>query len=117
MKKLIFIFVIILSSCSADHEEDLVDQPPIETTITYDQHIKSIISNNCISCHSDPPTNGATIPLTTYTFVKNAVLNNQLIERIKSQQPGFRMPIGGPSLPQNLIELIEQWEADGLLEN
>ena len=26
------------------------------------------------------------------------------------------MPFGGPRLPQNTIDIIIQWEADGLLE-
>lgn len=117
MKNLPFMICLIFMACSSDNEDDLTTAPPMGETITYNQHVRPIINSNCVSCHSDPPTNGATIPLTEYNFVKNAVLNRQLIARIKSQQPGFRMPPGGPSLPANLIDIIEQWEADGLLEN
>ena len=49
--------------------------------------------------------------------MKNGVENNDLISRISGNGPGPLMPLGGLSLPQNFIDLIIQWEADGLLEN
>ena len=43
--------------------------------------------------------------------------NRDLIDRISTTDLGFLMPFGGPRLPQNLIDTIIQWQADGLLEN
>ena len=108
----------LLFNCSYHNEDDLVDDDPVvEEFVTYEGQVKSIIDTNCIACHSNPPVNGAPIPLTTFTEVKNAVENNGLISRISSDDLGFVMPFGGPRLPQNLIDLVIAWEEDGLLEN
>jgi len=56
--------------------------------------------------------------LLIFENVKNGVENNNLINRISKQAgESGAMPFGGPRLPQNLIDLLIQWEADGLLEN
>jgi cytochrome c peroxidase len=117
-KYLIFFLIIILfCGCSYNSEDDLVEEIVIEGFVTYDDNIKTIIDNNCIGCHSSPPVNGAPMALTTYSDVKNAVENRELIERISSTDASFVMPFGGPRLPQNIIDLVIQWEEEGLLEN
>jgi len=112
--------LLIISSCSNVSEEDLIIPIIIDEgeKVTYTENIKVIIENNCNFCHSNPPVNGAPIPLVTFENVKNAVQNSALIDRI-SRQAGEdgAMPLGGPRLPQNLIDLVIQWQADGLLEN
>ena len=119
MKKIILhIFVLaLIFSCTNASEDDLIDTTPLPTLVTYDADIKIIIDNNCLNCHIQPPVNGASIPLLIYENVKNGVENNDLISRISGNGPGPLMPLGGLSLPQNFIDLIIQWEADGLLEN
>ncbi|WP_235810992.1 hypothetical protein [Aequorivita aquimaris] len=84
--------------------------------ITYEANVKFIIDNNCIVCHSNPPQNGAPKPLVFYENVKEAVENRNLIGRISSEDPSFLMPLGGPRLPQNLIDIIIQWNEDGLIK-
>ena len=118
MKKLLsyVLFILLMTSCTSVSEEDLIDQIPIEDFITYNSQVKPIIDNNCINCHSMPPENGAPMSLVNYNDVKNAVINRVLIERISSEDLGFLMPFGGPRLPQNLIDVLIQWELDGLLE-
>jgi hypothetical protein len=54
--------------------------------------------------------------LLLYENVKEAVENRDLIGRITGESSGSLMPLGGPKLPQNLIDIIIQWETDGLLE-
>lgn len=105
-----------LNSCTNDSLSDLTTIQEIET-VNYTENIKSIIDNNCISCHGATPTNGAPNSLTTYENVREAVLNGGLIERISIAEgsPGA-MPEGGPRLPQNDINAIVQWNAEGLLE-
>ncbi|WP_223032802.1 hypothetical protein [Hanstruepera marina] len=115
---IVIVFLLISYSCTSVSEEDLIDDaPPEDTSVTYNQHVKSIIDNNCISCHSMPPENGAPMSLINYNDVKDAMLNRGLVERISSDNLGFLMPFGGPRLPQNLIDTVVQWEEDGLLEN
>lgn len=114
----LLLFMVCILSCTNTSEEDLIDQTPIDEseTITYNNHIKTIIDSNCISCHGAPPINGTSLSLTTYSQVKSAVENNNLIGRISSQDPSFLMPLGGQRLPQNLIDLVIAWEDDGLIE-
>lgn len=109
-------FILLLFGCTAVSEEDLVDATPIPETITFNVNVKPIIDNNCIICHSNPPQNGAPMPLVSYENVKEAVQNRNLIGRISSEDPAFMMPFGGPRLPQNLIDIIIQWNEDGLIE-
>ena len=120
MKSTYLIYILILSafySCSYNSEDDLIEAIIIEDLVNYEDNIKSIIDNNCIYCHSNPPVNSAPMPLTTYFDVKDALENRDLIARIASTDSGFVMPFGGPRLPQNLIDLVIQWEEEGLLEN
>ena len=117
MKKIFLVIAIGITilSCANDSEDDLMNPSPLPDTVTYVNDVKTIIDNNCISCHSNPPVNGAPNALITYAQVKDAVLNKNLIGRI-SGTSGTLMPQGGPKLPQNLIDIIIQWETDGLLE-
>ncbi len=118
-KNVLLIFTIsVFFSCTDVSEEDLIDDIVPPAIVTYNADIKVIIDNNCLNCHISPPINGATIPLLIYDNVKNAVLNSNLINRISSQAgESGAMPFGAPRLPQSLIDLVIQWEADGLLEN
>lgn len=108
--------VLCIMGCTTASTDDLTEPVEIEQ-ITYTEHVRPIISNNCVVCHANPPVNGAPMPLTTYEFVKSAVETRGLLDRIQRQEgePGA-MPMGGPRLPQNLIDIIVQWEAEGLLE-
>ena len=115
-RKLIFITTtaLILLSCSNDSESDLAGTP-IET-ITYNGTVRTIITENCIVCHAQPPQNGAPMSLLTYDDLKNAVLNRGLIDRISSFDPGFSMPFGGPRLPQSKIDQIKAWRDNNFPE-
>lgn len=123
MKKTPYIFTlclvfIIFMACDNASEDDLTEPIIIDTSVTYEANVKSIIDNNCIICHNNPPVNGASVPLLTYNDVKTAVESINLISRISAQagDPGA-MPLGGPRLPQNFIDIVVQWQTDGLLEN
>jgi len=107
--------VFVVSGCTNDAESDLYDRIPLEN-ITYTNDIKPIIAENCLMCHSQPPQNGAPMPLTTYEFVKNAAESGILLERITSTDPNFWMPFQGDRLPQSKIDLFIAWNNTGLPE-
>lgn len=111
--KVIFVlFVIALClSCSSNDDQS---NDNTTTNITYNGHIKSLINNNCNSCHGSPTDNGAPMPLTTYTEVKNAVENRNLINRINN--PSNPMPMAGLMTQANR-DLVQQWVDGGFLEN
>ncbi|WP_452596608.1 hypothetical protein [Pontimicrobium sp. MEBiC01747] len=123
MKKITYILFLSLyafMACDNASEDDLTEPIVIEPNVfvTYDANVKSIIDNNCISCHNNPPINGASTSLVTYNDVKTSVESINLINRISAQAgDAGAMPLGGPRLPQNFIDIVVQWQADGLLEN
>lgn len=113
----ICVFLIVLYGCSNASENDLIDQTELPELVTFVNDVQPIINNNCILCHTNPPKNGAPMSLLTIETMKEAVQNRGLINRISSQDLSFMMPFGGPRLPQNLIDIIIHWEADGFLED
>ncbi|WP_051878794.1 hypothetical protein [Chryseobacterium sp. FH1] len=99
------------ASCDSTTYEEISDNTPITSIVKYEADIKPIIENSCISCHSS----SSSAPLTNYSQVRANIDN--IINRI--QRPAgdpLRMPQGG-SLPQNQINIIVKWKADGLIEN
>ena len=90
MKHLVpaLVFALLFWGCSNDSESDLMDPPNNENElVTYNDNIKSIISNNCLSCHSNPPVNGAPFPLTTYNEVKTRAESGLLLTAISRKKP------------------------------
>ena len=119
MKYSIFYLSIacLIISCTNSNEDDLTYSNNLEIEISYQEHIKPIMSNNCVICHAETPINGSNISLTTYEDVVSGINNNELIELISKQSGEARaMPQGGPRLPQNLIDLIVQWKNEGFLK-
>lgn len=115
------IFYILLPSllflgCTSDSESDLMHTPS-PNTVTYTNTVKSIIDNNCISCHGITPSGGAPMSLTTYQNVKDAVTNKGLIDRIsRAQGASGMMPLGGTRLPQSSIDQITNWKNTGFTQ-
>ncbi|MEK8179660.1 hypothetical protein WMW71_04845 [Flavobacterium buctense] len=107
---------VLVSSCTNDSSADLIGIDDLDE-VTYTNTVKSIIDNNCISCHAATPINGAPMPLTTYENVKQAVLERGLLNRISREQgaPGM-MPSGGTRLPQAVIDQVTTWANQGLIE-
>jgi hypothetical protein len=116
IKYLILAAFIGTISCTNNSEDDLTN-PIVLGNTRYSENVKPIIDNNCISCHGATPSNGAPMSLVTYAQVKEAVQNRGLLDRISKSQgaPGM-MPSQGARLPQTTIDLIVDWNTDGLLE-
>ncbi|WP_394773872.1 cytochrome c [Flavobacterium sp.] len=115
MKKYIYLSAIILSlySCESNTYESIEEPTVIVGKVTYATNVKSIIDENCIGCHAS---GGQLIPLTTYTEVKDALVNKKLLDRIQLQNgTSGQMPKAG-RMAQDKINTILQWNIDGLLE-
>ena len=106
---LLFIGVFTISSCS----EETIQEVEFAETITYNGNVRAIISNNCLPCHAGA-TPAAGLNLETFTNVRNATENGNLIARINNA--ANPMPVGG-LMPPALIATIEQWATDGFIEN
>ncbi|WP_053002639.1 c-type cytochrome [Kordia jejudonensis] len=118
-QKFIFLFlagtVLFLYNCTTNtiDEGDIQDLPPIEETVTYDDDVAPIIASNCIGCHSGPNAN-AGLDLSNYANVRGAAEQGNLVNRINNGSNP--MPPSG-ILPPETRQIIDQWIADGYLEN
>lgn len=107
---------ILVSSCTNDSSADLLGIDDLDE-VTYTNTVKSIIDNNCITCHAATPVNYAPMSLTTYENVKEAVQNRGLLDRIsRAQGAQGLMPSGSTRLPQAVIDQVFTWSTQGLNE-
>jgi len=110
-----FILILAITGCSNDSPDDL-GITPVKSgdEITYTGNVKTIIDNNCIICHASVPINGAPMSLTSLEDVKNAIELRHLIERIsRDDGQSGQMPLGGPKMPQQNIDVITLWRDQG----
>ena len=114
---IILFAVTLLTSCYYDVEEELYGTTACSTDgMTYSGDVLGIISANCYKCH-DAANNFGNITLEGYDNLKKYVDSGQLLGVIK-RQPGFSpMPKNEPPLVDCDIAKIEQWIADGALNN
>ena len=116
LKKKIFLFLIpiLTIGCSDSSPIDLIENKTIVQSISYDNNVKQIISNNCINCHGSIPTSGAPMSLNSLTTLKDAIQNRGLINRINLEESNIlAMPLGGPKLLASQIETIVKWQNEG----
>jgi len=93
-----------------DTEIGHIDVPVIDRIVYYNDEVKTILNNNCITCHSGPsPSYG--LDLTAYKRVKKAIIKKELIRRVNNKQ--IPMPPSGlMTLEERLI--IFKWVKDGM---
>ncbi|QBA64441.1 hypothetical protein [Muriicola soli] len=110
-------FLVIACSKSDNSEgmgtEDTNNEDPNSTALSYQNDIRPIIQGNCLSCHSNPPTNNAPMSLTSLSLVKSAIENRNLLSRINSTTNP--MPPDG-LMPLSARELIAEWANQGFPE-
>ncbi|KGO79940.1 hypothetical protein Q763_12105 [Flavobacterium beibuense F44-8] len=119
MKKAILytgLLALFFVSCDSNTYEDISEEQNIVGTVTYTANVKTIIDNNCLSCHA-PGGVASFRPLLTYAQVKDAVENHNLLGRIQLQNGQQQLMPQTGRMPQANINLILQWNTDGLLEN
>ena len=74
IKFILLTLILINLSCTNDSEDDLTEPLILNQNepVTFN-NVSSIFQNNCISCHSNPPVNGAPMSLINYNDIKDAV--------------------------------------------
>lgn len=85
------------------------DDETTGSAISFVANIQPIINSNCTACHQDPPRNGAPFPLLEIDQVRNVA------DLVLTQVNAGLMPPSG-KLPDEEIELIQQWVDDGTPE-
>lgn len=114
MKKIILGFVIASGIAVVSCKKDTATVEPTVIgqcdTVTYDKHIKAIVTKSCLGgCHdgSQSPT------LTSYALVKSQIDNGKLKKTVITDQS---MPQGS-SLTANELGLIQCWIDNGGKQN
>jgi hypothetical protein len=111
--------MIIFSSCYYDVEELLY--PPVACVtdnMSLQLNIEPILDRNCYTCHSTiaGPANGNII-LEGYDELIKYVNSGQLVGAINHDSEFEAMPQNAPKMGNCDISKIEQWVADGALNN
>ena len=91
---------------AGDESGDTDEETPAETTlVTYEQHIKPLLTDNCIGCHQPGGQRGQT-DLTEFDTVFS--FRNAIVNRVSTGS----MPPSG-SLADAPIAVFNQWADDG----
>lgn len=113
-KTLAVLLLLGFSNCTKAFISDETETTnPIDKIITYNGDVKSIMTNSCITCHGGPSPS-ASLDLSTFTNVKNAAINRNLLERMNDA--AAPMPQSGLLL-LSIRKIMDKWKADGYLEN
>ena len=109
------LMAVVFYNCTTNtiDEGSIEDLPPIVETVTYEDDVQAIIVTNCVTCHSGPNAN-AGLQLTSYVNVRAAAEQGNLLNRINNGSNP--MPPSG-LLPPETRQIIDQWVADGYLQN
>ncbi len=129
--KLLWLFVIVISyNCGSDDETEPIPDgttdpvtppdtnPNPNKTTTYIADVKVIIDTECIRCHTDPPANGAPFSLRNYKDIMDAINVGKQDIAGAMNEPGRNVMPPEPEgrLPQETIDVVLDWKADGYLE-
>lgn len=119
MKNLIYCLLIltIVQACKTTTSTVKTDTPKAEVAcpkilLTYNANIKSIIDDNCASCHSgkNPAHN---IDLSNYESVKLATTKPHFMGSINHEKGFDKMPAGQAKLDEATIKKINCWILSG----
>lgn len=117
---LLVVGLLFAMSCTKDTPAPVVtpDPTPDTTTtkVTYTADVAPIFNASCANagCHNSGSGVGS---LANYTDAKAYTQTGKVLKAIKHQSGAKPMPQGGSKLPDATIAKVEQWIADGYLEN
>lgn len=104
----LFIFALITVSyigCKSSTEEK----------VTYSADIESILTESCGNLYCHGPSHAAGNVL-NYESTVSFASQDRFLAAIKHEDNVAPMPQGGEKLPNEQIELIEQWIEQGMIE-
>ena len=109
---LILLIAASIQSCYYDKKEDLYASSICNTSgMTYTKDVANLVINSCAGCHSGKyPASG--IPLSTYTEIKNCIINGKFLGSVKQDGTASAMPQGGKWSDCD-VSKIEAWKAAG----
>lgn len=121
MRHVLTTLLLISGVTLANAQEE--KQPP---KITFDDHVKPILQQQCFSCHN-PDKKSADLDLTTYTNLMQGGASGTVVEAGDSSSSYLYelithasepyMPPESPKMPDAMIEVLRKWIDGGVLEN
>jgi len=115
IRKILFACLIIcsafLSGCYYDSQENLYPVLGCTDTVnvTYTTKIKPILDSYCNSCHYTGAADTKNVNLDSYTGVKNALNNQNLLSSIKQDGTVKAMPNNGGKLTDCQLSAFTIW--------
>jgi mono/diheme cytochrome c family protein len=96
---------------------------PVAAKIDYATQIQPIFQRHCLKCHGPDKSDGD-LRLDQRTFLVRGgdsrtnllhlpIDQNELVRRLKSDEPGDRMPLGMPALDADSVQRIVEWIEQG----
>ena len=117
----ILAFIVLLSSCYYDVEEELYPGDICDTSsVSFANQISTTIATYCLSCHSQASASslGGGIAFSEYSGVKAQVDNGKLISAVTHDGSASSMPKGaGTKIPSCDISFLRTWIAAGAPNN
>lgn len=108
-----FALLLLSSFAMTQCSTSVIEEVVIAETITYTKDVKTIIDNNCVSCHNATDL-VAGLDISSFATLQSATENGNVIARINDASSP--MPQSG-LMDATLIATIEKWVDDGYLEN
>ena len=84
--------------------------------ISWAQHIRPIIQNSCLGCHSGAAPGGG-LNFSTHAGVAAVASNGRLFGAVNHQAGYVAMPLGGAKMPECVIQQIKSWIDAGAPNN
>ncbi len=119
-------FALLFAACSRESSAPRVATAKPPDRIDFNAHVRPILNTQCTACHGGVKAAGGI----SFVFREDALRkgesgklaivpgkpdDSELIRRITSTDPDYRMPHvdHGPPLPKEQIALLRQWIAEG----
>ncbi|MEP6645583.1 MAG: hypothetical protein ABJC12_00720 [Saprospiraceae bacterium] len=115
--KLLLAGTVLFSACYYDAEEKLYPASEcVNTNMSYDANIATILQANCYVCHSSS-VNSGNVTLDNYNAVKTQANSGKLLGTIKHSSGYIPMPQNASMVNSCDVAKIEQWISDGAQNN
>lgn len=92
--------------------------PTAADPVDFSHQIVPLLSENCTKCHTNGEYKGSFSLDTRETMLEFAVVagdveSSELISRVGSDDPEYRMPPKGPGLSDDQVQLLKRWVEEG----
>jgi hypothetical protein len=109
MKIIIYLFLLVVTSCENNIESDYVTYDCEVLESLYEESVAPILANQCTACHSSLHKSG-NLALDSYDAAIDGIMNGHVLSRIimDTSNPLF-MPLGSEKLSQESIEVLQNF--------